>query len=94
MFGYYLQLAFRNLRRNAFWLPADTGRSDPAFTTVLGTDVAIGPAGVARGVDQRSSGRMDLHVWSDSAGVTVSSRPDPNGTTRAIRQRISPAPSL
>lgn len=70
-------LPFRNLRRNAFWLPADTGRSDPAFTTVLGTDVAIGPAGVARGVDQRSSGRLDLHVWSDSAVVTVSSRPDP-----------------
>jgi hypothetical protein len=70
-------LPFRNLRRNAFWLPADTGRSDPAFTTVLGTDVAIGPAGVARGVDQRSSGRLDVHVWSDSAVVTVSSRPDP-----------------
>ena len=70
-------LPFRNQRRNAFWLPADTGRSDPAFTTVLGTDVAIGPAGVARGVDQRSSGRLDVHVWSDSAVVTVSSRPDP-----------------
>ena len=70
-------LPFRNLRRNAFWLPTDTGRSDPAFTTVLGTDVAIGPAGVARGVDQRSSGRLDVHVWSESAVVTVSSRPDP-----------------
>ncbi|SES22247.1 hypothetical protein SAMN05216199_2400 [Pedococcus cremeus] len=71
-------LPFRNLRRNDFWLPADTGRSDPAFTTVLGTDVAIGPAGVARGVDQRSSGRLDLHVWSSSAVVTVSSRPNPS----------------
>ncbi len=70
-------LPFRNLRRNAFWLPADTGRSDPAFTTVLGTDVAIGPEGVTRGVDQRSSGRLDVHVWSSSAVVTVSSRPDP-----------------
>jgi hypothetical protein len=69
-------LPFRNLRRNAFWLPAATGRSDPAFTTVLGTDVAIGPAGVARGVDQRSSGRFDLHVWSSAAVVSVSSRPD------------------
>jgi hypothetical protein len=70
-------LPFRNLRRHAFWLPADTGRSDPAFTTVLGTETAIGPAGVARGVDLRSTGRHDVHVWSDTAVLTVSARADP-----------------
>ena len=70
-------LPFRNLRRNAYWLPAETGRSDPAFTTVLGTDVAIGPACVVRGVDQRSTGRLDVHVWSQAAVLTVSSRADP-----------------
>jgi hypothetical protein len=70
-------LPFENLRRQAFWLPADTGRSDPAFTTVLGTEMAIGPAGVLRGVDLRSTGRHDVHVWSDSAVLTVTARADP-----------------
>lgn len=69
-------LPHRNLRRQAFWLPPDTGRSDPAFTTVLGTDTAIGPAGVPRGVDLRFEGRLDVHVWSDSAVLTISARPD------------------
>jgi hypothetical protein len=71
-------LPLRNLRRETWWLPDDTGRSDPAFTTVLGTDVAIGPAGVVRGVDLRSDGRADVHVWSDAAVLTVSARPDPS----------------
>lgn len=70
-------LPFRNLRRHAFWLPPEAGRSDPAFTTVLGTDTAIGPAGVVRGVDLRSNGRHDVHVWSDSAVLTVTARADP-----------------
>ena len=50
--------------------PVATGRDDPAFTTVLGTDMAIGPERVARGVDVRSEGRNDVHVWSSSAVVT------------------------
>lgn len=70
-------LPFRNLRRHAYWLPVAAGRDDPAFTTVLGTDMAIGPERVARGVDVRSNGRNDVHVWSSSAVVTVSARPDP-----------------
>ena len=70
-------LPFRGLRRQAHWLPDDTGRTDPAFTSVLGTDVAVGPARVLRGLDLRSAGRTDVHVWSDSAVLSVSARPDP-----------------
>jgi hypothetical protein len=70
-------LPFRNLRRAAHWLAPDTGGSDPAFSTVLGTQVAIGPADVARGVDLRHDGRNDVHVWSGSAVLTVSARAEP-----------------
>jgi len=70
-------LPFRNLRRHALWVAPATGRTDAAFTTVLGTDVAIGPAGVTRGVDLRAAGRNDVHVWSDSVVLSVSARPDP-----------------
>jgi hypothetical protein len=70
-------LPFRNLRRHAYWLAPDTGRADPAFTTVLGTDVAVGPAGVARAVDLRAAGRNDVHVWSESVVLSVTARPDP-----------------
>lgn len=70
-------LPFRNLRQRAHWVDPATGRSQTAFSTVLGTDVAIGPAGVVRGVDLRSSGRHDVHVWSSSAVLTVSARADP-----------------
>jgi hypothetical protein len=70
-------LPFRSLRRQAHWLPAETGRTAPVFTSVLGTDVAVGPAGVVRGLDVRSAGRTDVHVWSDSAILSVSARPDP-----------------
>jgi hypothetical protein len=70
-------LPFRSLRREAHWLPAETGRTTPAFTSVLGTDVAVGPAGVTRGLDLRSAGRNDVHVWGEAAVLSVTARPDP-----------------
>jgi hypothetical protein len=67
----------RNLRRRAFWVDPATDRNTPVLSTVLGTDVAVGPEGVARGMDLRSQGRHDVHVWSDSAVLGVSSRARP-----------------
>lgn len=72
----------RNLRKDAFWIRPGTPAEAPAFTSLLGTDVSVGPQGAVRGVDVRHLGRVDLHVWSDSAMLTVSSRARP-----------SPAPS-
>jgi hypothetical protein len=63
----------RNLRRRAHWVGDGTGAT-AAFTTVLGTTVGVGPVGAARGVDLRERGRHDVHVWSDTAVLTVSSR--------------------
>ena len=51
------------------------------FSTVLGTDVGVGPQRVARGVDIRAEGRTDIHVWSDAGALTVSSQARPAPTT-------------
>ncbi len=69
-----------NLRKSAAWLASGSRDGQAAFSTLLGTDVGIGPQRVARGVDLRFPGRTDVHVWSDSGYLTVSSqaRPQPS----------------
>ena len=68
-----------NLRRKAAWLAPGSVEGQAAFSTNLGTDIGVGPGRVARGVDVRAEGRIDVHVWSNAAFLTVSSfaRPEP-----------------
>ena len=75
--GLHPALPTRNLRNRAAWITTATPTGAPAFTSVLGTDIGAGPRTVARGVDVRHLGRVDVHVWSDAAMLTVSSRPRP-----------------
>jgi hypothetical protein len=72
-----------NLRNSASWIAPATVAGRAAFSTILGTDVGVGPQRVARGVDVRSTGRTDVHIWSDSGYLTVSShaRPQPTSTS-------------
>lgn len=82
---YGLRPALRtvNLRKSAAWIAPSALDGQFAFSTLLGTDVGSGPQRVARGVDLRSTGRTDVHIWSDAAYLTVSSqaRPQPSPTT-------------
>lgn len=84
---YGLRPALRtvNLRKSAMWIAPSALDGQFAFSTLLGTDVGAGPQRVARGVDLRSTGRTDLHIWTDAAYVTVSSQaqqqPSPTTTT-------------
>jgi hypothetical protein len=82
-FGLRPALRTVNLRKSAVWIAPSTLDGQFAFSTLLGTDVGAGPQRVARGVDLRSTGRTDLHIWSDSAYLTFSSqaRPEPSPTT-------------
>jgi hypothetical protein len=63
-----------NLRKSAVWIAPSALDGQFAFSTSLGTDIGTGPQRVARGVDVRSPGRTDLHIWSDAAYFTVSSQ--------------------
>jgi hypothetical protein len=74
-------LQAENLRGRARWISPTAPAGQAAYRTMLGTDVGAGPQGVARGVDVRSRGRTDVHVWSEAAYLTVSSqaRPRPSG---------------
>ena len=63
-----------NLRGSARWLGRNTLDGQAVYTSSLGTDVGAGPQRVARGVDVRSEGRVDVHVWSNAASLTVSSQ--------------------
>lgn len=71
-----------NLRDSATWVDPGAVEGRAVFSTLLGTDVGIGPQPVARGVDIRAEGRTDIHVWSDASSLTVSSQ-----------ARHSPAPT-
>ncbi|GAA2737734.1 hypothetical protein GCM10009867_26070 [Pedococcus aerophilus] len=68
-----------NLRGSAAWIARGALEGQAAFSTNLGTDIGVGPGRVARGVDVRSDGRTDVHIWSDAGFLTVSSyaRPQP-----------------
>lgn len=72
-----------NLRKTANWVDPDTLEGRAVFSTLLGTDVGVGPQRVARGVDIRHAGRTDIHVWTDRCFLTVSSqaRPAPTSTS-------------
>jgi hypothetical protein len=72
-----------NLRRSANWIAPSALAGQFAFSTPLGTDIGAGPQRVARGVDVRSAGRTDLHIWSDAAYLTVSSQARPKPTDTA-----------
>ncbi|MEP6854437.1 MAG: hypothetical protein ABJA33_03125 [Pedococcus sp.] len=63
----------RNLRGGAVWISRGSVEGQAAFSTNLGTDIGVGPGRVARGVDVRSDGRIDVHIWSDAGFLTVSS---------------------
>ncbi len=67
----------RNLRGTAAWIATGTVEGQAAFGTNLGTDIGVGPGRVARGVDVRSDGRTDIHIWSDAGFLTVSSSARP-----------------
>lgn len=70
-----------NLRKTATWVDPGTLDGRAVFSTLLGTDVGVGPQRVARGVDIREQGRTDIHVWSDACSLTVSSQARPAPTT-------------
>ena len=44
-----------------------------AYATDLGTVIGLGPGPAHRGVDLRRTGHTDLHTWSPSATVTMTS---------------------
>ncbi len=67
-------LPARNLRTSAAWIAPNALDGQAAFSTLLGTDIGVGPQRVARGVDVRALGRTDVHIWSDGAYLTVSSQ--------------------
>lgn len=71
-----------NLRKSASWVDPSAVEGRGVFSTILGTDIGLGPQRVARGVDIRAEGRTDLHIWSDDCSFTVSSqaRPSPSPT--------------
>jgi hypothetical protein len=63
-----------NLRKTALWVDPGAVEGRAVFSTLLGTDVGVGPQRVARGVDIRQGGRTDIHVWTDGCFLTVSSQ--------------------
>jgi hypothetical protein len=71
-----------NLRDSAAWVDPGAVEGRAVFTTLLRTDIGVGPQRVARGVDIRAAGRTDIHIWSDACSLTVSSqaRPAPQPT--------------
>ena len=74
-----------NLRKSARWIADTTLDGQFAFSSLLGTDTGAGPQRVARGVDLRSTGRTDVHIWSDAAYLTVSSQARPQPSTTSTR---------
>jgi hypothetical protein len=75
-----------NLRKSATWVDRGAVEGRAVFSTILGTDIGLGPQQVARGVDIRAEGRTDLHIWSNDCSFTVSSQARPP-------QRPAPSPT-
>lgn len=63
----------RLLRKRAWWVAEGSAPVSDTYTTSLGAAVGIGPEGAPRGVDLRRMGHTDLHVWSPSATLTMTS---------------------
>lgn len=66
-----------NLRDSAAWVDPGAVEGRAVFTTLLRTDIGVGPQRVARGVDIRAAGRTDIHIWSDACSLSVSSQARP-----------------
>lgn len=64
----------RNLRLKGWWV-VDGNGEQRAFTSARKAVVGIGPAIRARGLDLRPDGRLDVHVWSNRATLTLSGVP-------------------
>jgi hypothetical protein len=66
----------RNLRTKGWWVEASLGEQR-AFTSARRAVVGIGPAIRTRALDLRPDGRLDVHVWSNRATLTLSGVPRP-----------------
>lgn len=66
-----------DLAGSAVWIDPATIDGRAAFSTSLGTDIGAGPQRARRGVDLRSPGRVDVHIWADDGFLTVSSQARP-----------------
>lgn len=64
----------RNLRTRGWWV-VPLGGELRAFATARQAVVGIGPAIRTRGLDLRPDGRLDVHVWSNRATLTLSGVP-------------------
>ncbi len=65
-----------NLRKRGWWVVTSAGEQR-AFTSARRAVVGIGPAVRHRGLDLRPDGRLDVHVWSNRAALTLSGVPRP-----------------
>ncbi|KGN36665.1 hypothetical protein N803_03795 [Knoellia subterranea KCTC 19937] len=63
-----------NLRMRGWWITGGGGEQR-AFTSARRSVVGVGPATAHRGVDLRPDGRLDIHVWSERATLTLSGVP-------------------
>lgn len=72
-------LPARNLRLKQWWFAEQPAVTD-AFTWSVGTTVGLGPSTVPRGLDLTVDGRIDLHVWSTTATISLSGLPRPRAT--------------
>lgn len=64
----------RNLRKAGWWIAPRAGEQQ-AITTARQTVAGVGPAIHTRGLDLRPDGRLDVHVWSNRATLTLSGVP-------------------
>lgn len=60
----------RNLRLHSWWYAANAP-AESAFTWSLPTVVGTGPDTVPRALDASVDGRIDLHVWADTATLSL-----------------------
>lgn len=65
-----------NLRTRGWWVVTSAGEQR-AFTSARRAVVGLGPAVRTRGLDLRPDGRLDVHVWSNRATLTLSGVPRP-----------------
>ena len=65
-----------NLRKRGWWVVGSAGEQR-AFTSARRAVAGIGPAVRTRGLDLRPDGRLDVHVWSNRATLTLSGVPRP-----------------
>lgn len=65
-----------NLRKRGWWVVTSAGEQR-AFTSASRAVVGIGPGVRTRGLDLRPDGRLDVHVWSNRATLTLSGVPRP-----------------